>query len=738
MKQILLFLIANLVLITTSFGDEFVIKSFKKLDSKILTNENKVYDDNDELCAIILVRTAVVDLGISTSTPMVGNMDWVEGDYKVVISAGTRMIKFFKKGFETLEYTFPQRPEKGIYYLLELEYRKTEAISSGNSMGFVLINSSPQGANVFINGESTGMKTPFQNPYNEGYYKFELQHSQYLNYNGDFTISANETMKVDATLSPNFGKLKLTYYPINEVIVNVDGKRVSGSSPLTIDKLSPGEHTITLDKYMYDSHKQSFNINRKETTELSIEMTPNFGGLNLIVSPPEDITIGIDGSSYTTQNSPYNNKELSPGNHTIEISKNLYETYSTDFIIEKGSTTNLNATLTPTFGSIEVTVNENATIFIDNQEKGKGEYNGTLLKGAHIVEVRKDKYTAQTRQVTIEVGSLLTEEFTLQPKLGVLSIMTTPPEVSISLDGVPKGTSPKFINDLLVGNYNLTLSKSGYNTYNKNITVSENRTLTINETLSEKITETIPKKSGETQTTKNSNTGNKSTLKQGSPTSKNIHDKYSASKAKFGIDSSKCILNLSLYKEFFKQWKTSKYKNNAIYDAYPQWQIAFNICPRSSQNMYIDGAKMIEYKHKKITDLNRKNELEDSLMLVFDRRLKYFPTRKDKSQKGYILSRKGVALYQLNSTKYKEAFNYLDESIKLLKEDSKFYTFVYYARSIVKSAKNGQLDKAKAKELITAVLGYIDLNIKKYANNTKKIGEYNNAKLVIKSEYDAL
>jgi len=255
---------------TTLFADKFVVKSFKRIDNKILLNRDKRTDANDDLCAIVLVRTSLIGLGMSASTPVVGNVNWREGDYWVYLSAGTRMIKFFKKGFEALEYNFPQRIEKGKFYILELEYRRTNVTAAVNTMGFVVINSKPPGAEVLINGEATGLQTPFQNPYNEGFYRFTLKKPFYDNYSGNFTIVSGKTQHANINLVPDYGSLKVDFTPATAVSMSIDGNLSQQNSPYFIGKLKPGRHTIILNKATYDDYKQSFTISKGQTTTLTL------------------------------------------------------------------------------------------------------------------------------------------------------------------------------------------------------------------------------------------------------------------------------------------------------------------------------------------------------------------------------------------------------------------------------------------------------------------------------------
>ena len=74
--------------------------------------------------------------------------------------------------------------------------------------------------------------------------------------------------------------------------------------------------------------------------------------------------------------------------------------------------------------------------------------------------------------------------------------------------------------------------------------------------------------------------------------------------SKYGSDSAKCVENLSLYKDFYNQWKSSKYSNNELAeDAYKSWSYCIWNCPTSSINMYQHGIDLIsKFKIKNAKD----------------------------------------------------------------------------------------------------------------------------------------
>ena len=201
--------------------------------------------------------------------------------------------------------------------------------------------------------------------------------------------------------------------------------------------------------------------------------------------------------------------------------------------------------------------------------------------------------------------------------------------------------------------------------------------------------------------------------------------------SKYGKDSATCVMNLSLYHEFYKQWRQSGYRNSAINDAIKPWYWVFENCPRSTENLYIDGARMLEFRIQKAAPA-KKQSMIDTLMQVFDQRLKYFPDkyRSNESQRGEILGRKGIALYQVDPGAYQQAYKYLKESIDLDKEESMGAVMFYYFRAITKMAREGQIDTAEVVNAYDRLSGFVNdkINTYKAQNNSRKVSEYKSIK----------
>src|SRR5574344_304507 len=89
-----------------------------------------------------------------------------------------------------------------------------------------------------------------------------------------------------------------------------------------------------------------------------------------------------------------------------------------------------------------------------------------------------------------------------------------------------------------------------------------------------------------------------------------------------GEDSVKCITNLMMYGDYMKA-------NNMV-EAYPAWSAVFNECPLANKTkLYNDGVKIINKLYAKEKDAAKQADYYQTLMRVYDQRIKYFGTNKN-------------------------------------------------------------------------------------------------------------
>lgn len=188
---------------------------------------------------------------------------------------------------------------------------------------------------------------------------------------------------------------------------------------------------------------------------------------------------------------------------------------------------------------------------------------------------------------------------------------------------------------------------------------------------------------------------------------------------KYGEDSVACLTNLSLYREYFKQWKSSGYKSEAVKDAIIPWRKTYNSCPKSSQKMYLDGIKMMEYFFKK-AEGEAKGAYMDTIEMIYLQRIENFPTKKGKSQKGDIYGRLGTSIMQHMPERANKAYDYLKESVELEKDNASISSMVYYFRATIRKVKNGEADATLVVDTYDELSTLIETNLERTAGTPKE------------------
>jgi len=175
-----------------------------------------------------------------------------------------------------------------------------------------------------------------------------------------------------------------------------------------------------------------------------------------------------------------------------------------------------------------------------------------------------------------------------------------------------------------------------------------------------------------------------------------------------GRDSINCLMNLSLYKEFFK--------HNNYGDAIGPWRSVFSECPASSQNMYVDGVKMYKSFISKEKNPDVVNGMVDTLMLIYDRRFKYF------NDEANVISRKAIDLLRyrkddINSVE--EAYGYLARSIELAPDAARDAVIILYVNASVTLSNATKIEPNDAIEDYFMATEIIDKHLTKNAKDRR-------------------
>lgn len=99
----------------------------------------------------------------------------------------------------------------------------------------------------------------------------------------------------------------------------------------------------------------------------------------------------------------------------------------------------------------------------------------------------------------------------------------------------------------------------------------------------------------------------------------------SNAQGKYGKDSAQCVNYLNFYRDFLKQFRTSKSVGN-LKEAANQWRGAFKTCPpKASQNLFIDGRTILQNLIRNEKNGEVRQGLIDTLMLIHQTRMANYP-----------------------------------------------------------------------------------------------------------------
>ena len=191
------------------------------------------------------------------------------------------------------------------------------------------------------------------------------------------------------------------------------------------------------------------------------------------------------------------------------------------------------------------------------------------------------------------------------------------------------------------------------------------------------------------------------------------------SKYGHGQDSINCLMNLSLYKEFFKHGNYN--------DAIKSWRKVFNECPASSQNLYVDGVKMYKKFVSSEKNPDKVNAYIDTIMLIYDRRMEYF------NDEANVLSRKATDLLRYKNddiVSVEKAYKDLKKSIELDKKEARDATIILFVNSSVSLNKSGKVNQDQCIEDYFMASEIIEMNLatdpsdKRWLNAKESVDEF--------------
>lgn len=464
---------------TTIFAQNISVSSFKLLENDLTANTTGTIekDQNGETAALIKVVTT--QQGFVFDGGMVGIVKTKQGvgEVWVYVPHGIKKITVQHPQLGVLrDYYFPITIEKAKTYEMVISTGRVETIVTHSvNKQFVVFNVTPSDAVVELNDE---MLTVDGDGYAEkglpfGTYNYRVSCANYHTEAGQVTLNAQGKAKVNVTLRPNFGFIK--FDAANEyrgADIYINDERV-GQVPYLTKELKSGTYRVRVMKSMYKAYEQEVVVSDNKTVNLNIALHPNFGYIQL------DAASSLYGADVYVNNEkvgrlPFKSQQLVSDTYRIKVVKSMYKSYEQQVKVTDNETIALNVELIPNFANVTLTTDAESEIWIDDNYKSKGCWSGPLELGEYSVEVKKKSHRTASEIVRVtEVGERTIALKAPTPIYASLELTSTPSNATVALDGKYVGETPLILNNILVGNHTVTVTKQGFSKVEKTIELKE-------------------------------------------------------------------------------------------------------------------------------------------------------------------------------------------------------------------------------------------------------------------------
>ena len=160
----------------------------------------------------------------------------------------------------------------------------------------IRVDSTPPGATVALNGDERGV-TPMQIPgAPPGEAVLHLHHPHHGDRLVRLTLERGETRTHHVSFTPAFGALEIVTNPRGARVI-LDGRTLDNVTPISIDSIPTGEHTVEVSIYGRETKtasievfprtttRHTFELNRVPMGELTLQLTPANAMVELFDAP---------------------------------------------------------------------------------------------------------------------------------------------------------------------------------------------------------------------------------------------------------------------------------------------------------------------------------------------------------------------------------------------------------------------------------------------------------------------
>lgn len=250
----------------------------------------------------------------------------------------------------------------------------------------------------------------------------------------------------------------------------------------------PGSYTAAVQKEGYQPFSGTVTVDKSTENRFSVALEKLPGTLSLSVTPASEVSVYSDDQLIGI--TPPNTMEISPGHHTLKITRERYQPFLTEInIAGEGKTQTIDVQLQPDWAAISFSsVPIGATVFIDDKQVGQTPLSLELLSGGHKVSLAKELYSQSLLDIIVTAGKPEAYSIKMQSLPARLMLNSKPAQAAVSIDKEYKGITPLTISLSSQSEHEIVLSAPGHK--------SASRTLTLRPGEEQKLSLTLKQEHG--------------------------------------------------------------------------------------------------------------------------------------------------------------------------------------------------------------------------------------------------
>ncbi|MDD2709827.1 MAG: PEGA domain-containing protein [Verrucomicrobiae bacterium] len=305
---------------------------------------------------------------------------------------GRYLLHLEKEGFEPLDRIVEIKSDSPSEWVLKMS----------KLTGLLLIESSPTGAEVTINGAYRGKTPIFCTNLPAGKHKVSFSLAGYDSREVEVAIHDRTPQLCQMNMKSNMATLKVESTPPGALVI-VDGIQ-RGKTPCSVEDMTIGNHAIRLLKEGLKEYQSQIHVPQAGIIPVNIQLDEKTAFID-VNTTPSDAKVSLGG--VFKGRSPIQLAGLKDGVHAVTIEKAGYLTTNATVEISKTQDAKLDITLEKSTGTLLLTIAPaGASIIIESELKGastEAPFEIDLPPGNYKVEISKARH--QPQNFTVQVGA---------------------------------------------------------------------------------------------------------------------------------------------------------------------------------------------------------------------------------------------------------------------------------------------------------------------------------------------